>query len=147
MRAHDFPISAWANTKRVNKADLPKTWEELLTNPRWHNGTLGLSNSPASWLLSLWGVKGEKWAKDYMTRLFTKVRPQLRKEGQNASMGLVAIGEFDAVIPASTRRALEYQKRGAPVGFHCPTPVPAGVTQLVILRGNPYPNATRQFTH
>src|SRR5690606_31212135 len=29
-------------TGRVKKAELPKTWEELLTSPRWRNGKVGM---------------------------------------------------------------------------------------------------------
>ncbi len=131
------------NTKRVKPEELPKTWEDLLTDPRWRKGRLGLSNSPNSWMVGLWGVKGEKWAKDYMTKLLTVVKPQLRKEGQNASLGLVMVGEFDAVIPASSNRATQYRSRGAPAGFHCPVPIPTSVSQLVIMKKSPSPNAAR----
>jgi len=131
------------NTKRVKPEELPKTWEDLLTDPRWRKGRLGLSNSPNSWMVGLWGVKGEKWAKDYMTKLITVVKPQLRKEGQNASLGLVMVGEFDAVIPASSNRATQYRARGAPAGFHCPVPIPTSVSQLVIMKKSPSPNAAR----
>src|SRR5713226_1354203 len=34
------------NTKAVKKEDLPKRWEDLLTNPVWRNGNLGLGNRP-----------------------------------------------------------------------------------------------------
>jgi hypothetical protein len=94
-------------------------------------------------MVGLWGVKGEKWAKDYMTKLLTVVKPQLRKEGQNASLGLVMVGEFDAVIPASSNRATQYRASGAPAGFHCPVPIPTSVSQMVIMKKSPSPNAAR----
>lgn len=131
------------NTKRVKPDELPKTWEDLLTDPRWRKGRLGLSNSPSSWIVSLWGAKGEKWAKNYMTRLFNDVKPQLRKEGQNASLGLVMVGEFDAVMPASAARAIQYRERGAPAGFHCPVPIPINASQMVVMKKSPSPNAAR----
>jgi ABC-type Fe3+ transport system substrate-binding protein len=51
---HVAPDGTWAsfklsvrcmsyNTNLVKKADLPKTWDDLLTNPRWRGGNLALS--------------------------------------------------------------------------------------------------------
>jgi iron(III) transport system substrate-binding protein len=133
------------NTKRVKKEELPATWDDLINDPRWRNGRLALSNSPDSWILGLWDTNGEAWARDYITKLFEVVKPQLRKEGQNASYGLLMAGEFDAVIPASGDRAQQYLDRGAPAGFHCPSPVPASVSQTILLKGSAHPNGARIF--
>jgi len=48
------------NTKFVRKEDLPKRWEDLLANPRWRGGNVGLVNRPNLWVLQLWKAKGEK---------------------------------------------------------------------------------------
>ncbi|MEE8516972.1 MAG: extracellular solute-binding protein [Alphaproteobacteria bacterium] len=133
------------NTKLVAKGDLPKTWDDLLTNPRWRGGKLGIPNRPNNWVLNLWGAKGEAWATNFMTKLFTELKPQLRKEGLNASLGLAIAGEFHAVIPASSNRARQYLKRGAPVGWHCPDPVPISISQMAMLKASPRPNATKVF--
>jgi iron(III) transport system substrate-binding protein len=133
------------NTKRVKKADLPRVWDDLLTNPRWRGRKLGIPNRPNNWMLNLWGKNGPKWAQSFMTQLFTKLDPQLRKEGLNASLGLAVAGEFDAVIPASSNRAQQYLARGAPVGWHCPSPVPMSITQMVMLRKAPRPNGAKIF--
>lgn len=135
------------NTKKVKPEELPKTWDDLLSDPRWRKGRFALSNSPNSWIVGLWGVKGEKWARAYMTKLLTVVKPQLRKEGQNASYGLAMVGEFDAVVPASSDRAGQYRSRGAPAGFHCPSPVPITISQLVIMKKSPSPNAAKLITN
>jgi len=42
-------ISYWCmsyNTKLVKKKDLPKKWDDLVTNPMWRNGNLALANRP-----------------------------------------------------------------------------------------------------
>lgn len=134
------------NTKLVKTSDLPKTWDDILTNPRWRDGKLALNNYPHSWLLPLWGLKGKEWAKDFMIKLFA-IKPQLRKEGQTASVGLVAAGEFDAVILAAAFRTRQYVDRGAPVGFHCPEPVPVGPAQLAVMKGSPRVNAAKIFAN
>jgi len=133
------------NTKLVKKEDIPKRWEELLTNPVWRNGNLALGNRPQLWALALWRVKGEKWVKEFLGRLFTELKPQLRREGMNAMLELTAAGEFHANIPAAEYRTHQKVLDGAPVSYTCPEPVPAAVSEMGILRGTPYPNAARLF--
>jgi len=135
------------NTKKVRREELPRKWEDLLTNPRWKNGNLAVGNRPQLWAINLWRAKGEKWATDYMTRLMTEVRPQVRKEGMGALVGLAAAGEFDAVFPSNARRVYQSVLSGAPVGYHCPEPAPAGVDDMVILKGSPNPYAAKIFVN
>ena len=133
------------NTSLVKKADLPKTWDDLLTNPRWRGGKLALSNHPNSWLLALWGAKGEKWGKEFTRRLFTEVNPQQRKEGMSANTALTVAGEFHANIPAPEWRAKTYADKGAPVSYHCPVPVPITGSQIVMLEKAKHKNGARIF--
>ncbi|NIO09107.1 MAG: extracellular solute-binding protein [Deltaproteobacteria bacterium] len=125
------------NTRLVKKKDLPKTWDDLLTNPIWRNGNLALGNRPNLWAVNLWRAKGEAWGKDFITRLFTEVKPQLRKEGMNALTQLVAAGEFYAAIPSNYKRPYQIQQDGAPVSFACPEPVPGSTEEAIILKGAP----------
>jgi iron(III) transport system substrate-binding protein len=133
------------NTTKVKEADLPKTWDDLLTNPVWRNGNLALSNHPNAWLLNLWGAKGEKWGKDFTRKLFETVQPQKRKEGMSASTALTVAGEFSANIPAPEWRAQKFVMKGAPVGYHCPEPVPITLSQIVMLEKSPHKNGARIF--
>ena len=71
------------NTNLVKESELPKTWDELVDDPRWHNKNLLLGNRPNNWVMNLWGANGKEWAKDFMDKLFA-ARPQLRKEGMSA---------------------------------------------------------------
>lgn len=135
------------NTKLVDKKDLPATWDDLLVNPRWRNKVVGISNRPNLWLLMIAGVKGEKWAANYIDQLFNVVKPQVRKEGNNALIGLVIAGEFHAAIPSGGYRVKQYVKKGAPVDWHCPTPAPLAVSEMSILKGNPHPHATKLFVN
>ena len=47
------------NTNLVERKDLPKQWDDLVTNPKWRNGNLALGNRPNLWAVNLWMVKGE----------------------------------------------------------------------------------------
>jgi iron(III) transport system substrate-binding protein len=129
-------------TKAVKKEELPKTWEEILANPRWHNGKTGIAINVNTWLAPLWGVKGEAWARDYMDKLFNVVKPQIRKERLSTTPKLAALGEFDLTIPGGDFIVRGHADEGVPVGYHCPTPVPVTAAWIGILKGNPHPNAS-----
>jgi iron(III) transport system substrate-binding protein len=135
------------NTKRVKKEELPKKWEDFLANPRWKGGTLAMGNRPQLWAVHLWAAKGEAWTKDFMTKLMTEVKPQIRKEGMGALVALAAAGEFDAVFPSNARRVYQNAEKGAPVSFHCPEPAPADVEDTIVLRGSPNPYAAKLFVN
>ena len=135
------------NTDKVKAENLPKTWDDLLTNKFWHNGNIGVADRPQLWLLMLWGEYGKDWTVNYIDKFFNVVKPQLRKEGANALMGLAIAGEFHAAMPAAAYRTKQYLQRGAPVAWHCPEPVPLAVSQMGILKGNPHPNAARLWVN
>ena len=135
------------NTERVKKEDLPATWDDLVNNPRWGKGVLALANLPDSWLLSLWGGKGEQWGSDFTRKLFEGLNPQRRKEGMTALTALTVAGEFDANIPAPEWVAQQYVEKGAPIGYHCPSPVPINVSQIAIMEKANHKNGARLFVN
>jgi ABC-type Fe3+ transport system substrate-binding protein len=135
------------NTNLVKKEELPKTWEDLLTNKNLSNGNLGVANRPQIWLLMLWGEHDQTWVDGYMDKFFTQLKPQLRKEGENALLTLLVAGEFHASLPSADYRTKQYHDKGAPIGWHCPEPVPLAVSQLGILKGNPHINASRVWVN
>jgi len=135
------------NTKLVKKSDLPKKWEDLLTNPVWRNGNLALGNRPELWPLMLWKSWGEEKAKDFFIRLFRDLKPQLRKEGMNAMLDLLAAGEFHASIPSAEYRTSQKESEGAPVSFTCAEPVPVMTSEMGILKNAPHLNSARLFVN
>jgi iron(III) transport system substrate-binding protein len=137
------------NTEKVNKADLPKTWEDLLTIPSWRNGNLAIANRPNLWFANLWALpdRGEKWGKPYLEKLFGEVKPQLRKEGANALLGLTIAGEFHGVVPGAAYRTLQYVKKGAPIAWHCPEPIPLAISELSIMKGSANPFAAKLWVN
>jgi iron(III) transport system substrate-binding protein len=135
------------NTRYLKKEDMPKRWDDVLTNPKLRGGNLGLGNRPQLWALALWKANGEKWAKDFLAKLFTEVQPQLRREGMNAMIELMAAGEFHATLPSAEYRTYQKQLDGAPVSYHCPEPVPVAVSEMGILKGAPNINSARIFVN
>jgi len=135
------------NTKQIRKEELPRKWEDFLTNPKWRNGNLALGNRPQLWALQLWQAKGEKWTKDFLTKLFNETKPQLRREGMNALLELLAAGEFHGTIPSAEYRTYQKTLDGAPVSYTCPEPAPVAVSEMAILKGTPNLNAARLFVN
>ena len=144
--AHKLSFRCMAyNTTKVKKEDLPKTWDDLLTNPRWRGGNLALSNHADAWFLVLWDSKGDKWGGDFARRMFTEVKPQRRTEGMTAATSLTAAGEFYANVPAPEWVAEKLAKKGAPIDYHCPSPVPITVSQVAMLDKSTHKNGARLF--
>jgi ABC-type Fe3+ transport system substrate-binding protein len=133
------------NTEKIGKSDLPKTWDDLVTDPVWRNGTLGFHDQPSLWLAMLWQTKGPDWTTGFMTRLFKEVKPQLRKEGADAVVTLTAAGEIPAVLGAADYRVAQLVRKGAPIAWHCPDPIPTSVSLLIALRGSPAANSALIF--
>jgi iron(III) transport system substrate-binding protein len=135
------------NTKALKKEDMPKKWDDLLTSTKFKAGNLALGNRPQLWALALWKANGEKWTKDFLSKLFSDVKPQLRREGMNAMLELLAAGEFHATLPSAEYRTYQKVLDGAPVNYHCPEPVPVAVSEMGILKGAPNINAARVFVN
>ena len=137
------------NTNLVKKADLPKTWDDLLTNPVWRDGHIAVSDRPNLWIGNVWALPGygDKWGKNYISRLFSDVKPQLRKEGNNAMVALVIAGEFRAAIPSADYRTKQYLEKGAPVSWHCPEPVPLSISEMSMIKNNPHLFASKLWVN
>jgi iron(III) transport system substrate-binding protein len=146
--AHKLSFRCMAyNTDKVKASDLPKTWDDLVTSPVWRDGHLALSNHPDSWFLVLWNDRGDAWGKDFARKLFTDMRIQRRKEGMTAVTSLTAAGEFNANLPAPEWIVHKLAAKGAPINYHCPSPVPMTVSQIALLDKSPRKNAGRLFVN
>ncbi len=135
------------NTKAVKATDLPATWDDILTSPRWRGGKLALVNRPDNWLVHLWGAKGEAWGRKFTTRLFLDVKPQLRKENNLAAMSLAVAGEFDMVIQTQPHRVKQLAEKGAPAGCWYPDVVPTSVSDIAILKASPHIHGAKLFVN
>lgn len=132
------------NTTLVKAEELPKTWDDLVNNPRWRGQKIALSDHPNAWLLALWSAKGEAWGQEFTRKLFA-LEPQQRKEGMMALTGLTVAGEFQIQIPAPERRAESYADKGAPISYHCPEPAPITLSQIVMLEKAKHKDGARLF--
>jgi len=133
------------NTQLVSKEHLPAQWDDLLSDPIWRDHRLAIADRPNLWIGNIWAAPGygADWGKRFIAGLFSTVQPQVRKEGANALVTLVAAGEFYGAVPTADFRARQYSDKGAPVGWHCPLPVPMSISEMGVLKGNPHPAAAR----
>jgi iron(III) transport system substrate-binding protein len=123
------------NTSKISKDQLPKTWDDLVTEPAMRNGNIGLGNRPNLWLLSMWEDKGEAWIRNISQQLFAIDKPQLRNEGMNSLIELLIAGEFSVSLPSAEYRTKQLEDKGAPVSWHCPEPVPLTISDFIVLKG------------
>lgn len=135
------------STERVKKDELPKTWDEFVSDPRWRNGRVGMATNANVWIALFAGKFGNDWAFSFMDKIFNQLKPQLRKERLNSISRLVALGEFDIAVPQSDSQAMTAIKRGLKVGYHCPNPVAVNGTTIAVLRGAPNENAAKVFVN
>ena len=136
------------SSERVKKAELPKTWDELLTAPSMRGGKLGVASNTGQTLLPTLAVRlGDAWADNWLAKLFGEVKPQLRKETLAATSKLVSVGEFDVVFAVQDYVTERDNKRGMPVAAHCPEPVVGTWGKLGILKASPYVNAAKLYVN
>jgi iron(III) transport system substrate-binding protein len=135
------------NTKKIKKADLPKTWDEILNKPEWRNGHIGMARNVHTWLGVLWVAKGTDWVNHYIKTMFEVVKPQLRKENLRAYLKLMSLGEYDVAIPTGDFIIRTLEDDGMPITMHCPEPVPTAAGWVGIMKGNPHMNAAKLFTN
>jgi iron(III) transport system substrate-binding protein len=135
------------NTNNIKESELPKTWDDLLTATNLYNGRLGMVNRPNDFMIMLWGAKGPEWSKNFMEKLFNVVKPQFRKEGSDSAVGLVAAAEMDVALPLASYRTYQYFKKGAPVAWHCPEPLPLSFSAMVVINKSPHSNAAKLYVN
>jgi iron(III) transport system substrate-binding protein len=134
-------------TERVQPADVPKSWDDLVNNPRWKNGKIGMYNASTSWLPQLRHANGDKWFVDYLGRLVNDMHAQYRKETLAATSKLISVGEFDVFAAVQDYVVDRDRRKGVPVAAACPSPVPASAGYIGIFRGSPRVNAAKLFVN
>jgi len=137
------------NTDRVSKDELPATWAELMApgNPLG-NGRVGAANRAQLWTLNLWtdpAYGPERMTNEILPGFFNNLKPQLRKEGISGIANLMLVGEFDVALPAPNDETEELMETGAPVGYHCPEPVPQYFNLIGMFRDSPTQYSSKIF--
>jgi iron(III) transport system substrate-binding protein len=127
------------NTKQVNKAEAPKSINDLL-QPKW-KGKMGMDQDADDWLAAVLEYYGDEKGKQLARNLGTQGL-NIRK-GRTLVSHLVAAGEFPLQIDAHHHEAVALRKAGAPVDYVFPEPfIPVkSVSSLVMSSQPPHPHA------
>jgi len=135
-------FTAAYNTKLVRKADLPKTYEDLL-NVRWR-GKLGIEATDLDWfagvIADLGEEKGLKLFRDIAATNGLSVRT-----GHTLLTNLVVSGEIPLALTIYNYKAEQLKNDGAPIDWFVIPPALARPQGVGIARRAPHPNAAMLF--
>jgi iron(III) transport system substrate-binding protein len=135
-------ITAGYNTNLVQKADLPKSYEDLL-DTKW-KGKLGIEAEDADWFATVISAMGEERGLELFRKIVATNGVSVRK-GHTLLANLVASGE----VPLSTTIYLykleQYKKNGAPIDSLVLPPTVARVNGIGLARQSPHPYAALLF--
>jgi len=127
------------NTKLVKKADVPKSYEELL-NPKWKGGKLSVDTEAYGMLQGLIRVWGKEKAVSYFKRL--AAMDPVVKRGNTERVQLAVAGEYDLII-AYNQTIQRMTSRGAPIDWVPLEPAVVQVNPVMLAAKAPHPNAAR----
>ncbi len=138
-------LSVWVqayNTNLVKKADLPKTYQDLL-DPKW-KGKLGIEVKNQEWFSTvaeyLGGEPGIQFFRDLVARNGMSVR-----QGHSLLTNMVVSGEVPMALTVYNYLAEGAKHRGAPVDWFAIEPAVARSNAIGIARRAPHPNAALLF--
>jgi iron(III) transport system substrate-binding protein len=129
------------NTKRVSKADVPRTHEDLL-KPVW-KGQIGMEGRGYEWFTATISGMGKEKGLNFMRALAAQ-KPNLRV-GRTLLAQLVAAGEFNGTLTAYMHNFDALKASGAPVDWVALAPSFANLHPVGLSATPPHPNAGRLF--
>jgi iron(III) transport system substrate-binding protein len=139
-------LSVWVqayNTNLIKKADLPKTYQDLL-DPKW-KGKLGIESKNQDWFESViqlngGGDKGLKFFQDLVAR--NGVSP---RSGHTLLTNMVVSGEVPMALTVYNYMPEQAKKKGAPIDWFALEPAIARSNAVGVARQAPHPAAALLF--
>lgn len=137
------------NKDLVSEDELPATWWDLVAEDSpLKDGRVGAANRAQLWTLNLWthpDYGAERMTNEFLPAFFDTLKPQLRSEGVGGMINLPLVGEFDVGLPTPNDETFEQMETGAPVGWHCPEPVPQYFNLIGMFRDSPSQYSSKVF--
>ena len=130
------------NTGAVNKADLPKSYEDLV-QPRW-KGKLGIEAESSDWFGALIAALGEERGLALFRKIVATNGMSARK-GHTLLANLVIPGEVPLAITTYLYKVAQLKSRGAPLDWLGITPVVARFEGAGVARRAPHPYAAMLY--
>ena len=130
------------NTNAVKLAQLPKTYDDLLTM-KW-NGAIGIEAGDANWLMGLSDALGEARAVKLLRDIATRrgFNPRI---GHTLMANLIASGEVPFAVTIYTEAVGRLKRSGAPIEMLDLSPVIAMDNCAGVMKRAPHPYAAVLF--
>ena len=135
------PYALGYNTELVKKADVPKTYQELL-DPKWKGKKISIDNEAFGLLSGLITVWGKEKAVAYFEKLAAQDPVPMR--GNTNRVQLVMAGEFPLII-AYAPTIQRSTSKGAPIDWVPLEPVVVQVNPVMLGAKASHPNASKLF--
>jgi iron(III) transport system substrate-binding protein len=139
-------LSVWVqayNTGAVSKADLPRTYAELL-DPKW-KGKLGIEAKNDDWFATVvHQLGGEEKGLAYFRELVAKngISP---RQGHTLLNNMVVSGEVPMALTVYNYMPEQAKKKGAPIDWFVIEPAIARANAVGVAKHAPHPNAALLF--
>ena len=130
------------NTNLVKKADLPKTFADLL-DPKW-KGKIALEADDSDWFAALVGALGEEKGLKLFRDIAATNGFSVRK-GHTLLTNLVSAGEVPLALTVFNYTAEQFKKKGAPIDWFAMPPIVSMPNSIAIAANAPRPNAAILF--
>jgi iron(III) transport system substrate-binding protein len=139
-------LSVWVqayNTQAIRKADLPKTYKDLL-DPRW-KGKLGIESKNDDWFATVVHLMGgeQQGLKFFQDLVATNgISP---RHGHTLLNNMVVSGEVPLALTVYNYMPEQAKKKGAPIDWFAIEPAIARANAIGVARNAPHPNAALLF--
>ena len=139
-------LSVWVqayNTTIIRKADLPKSWNDLL-DPKW-KGRIGIEAKDDDWFATVVSeLGGEKQGLDYFRKLAGTNGISVRK-GHTLLNNMVVSGEVPLALTVYNYMPEQAKEKGAPIDWFVIPPAIARSNAVGVARKAPHPAAALLF--
>jgi iron(III) transport system substrate-binding protein len=130
------------NTKLLSRAELPRTYQDLL-DPKW-KGKMSLDTEDYAWFATVLDIMEREKGLQFMKEL-AKQNLKFRR-GRSQDLALLAAGEFPlSVVQFADIIESQGKRKGAPVDWIALEPVVVRFEPIAIYVNAPHPNAAKLF--
>jgi len=138
-------INVWVqayNTDKVNKDELPKSYQDLL-HPRW-KGRLGIESKNQEWFSTVVKEMGEEKGLKFFRDL-TQANGISVRTGHSLLNNLVVSGEVPLALTVYSFMPEQAKQKGAPIDWFAIEPAIATSFSIGLSKQAPHPNAAVLF--
>jgi iron(III) transport system substrate-binding protein len=129
------------NTDLVNKADLPKRYEDFVAHKEW-TGKIAIDDTDNEWLAAICAAYGDEGGQALVRTIVAALDP-IVTDGHLALARSVGSGEYWLALNNFLPLTLNVKMSGAPTDFWLIEPVPLIFGSVGVNTLAPHPNAAR----